>query len=521
MRKRAAFAAVFIGAVGVGAGVGVWAWANPGDTGTWQENSNSAASDNTETQSQMPPVIPAVRSYTPASGLGWRPEQGDRVVVGDPELADEGRLIASELGLKYVGQKSDARLGDLRLTLRDTDKNPESYTVTVHGGRVEISAPTAKGAFYGTRTLKQEVHGGGIAPEGVVHDEPAKPIRGFMLDIARKPYSEAWIEERIRELGDLKYNELDLHFSDDQAFRIESTTHPETVSQVHLTKVQVKRIVDLAASRHITVVPELDSPGHLGAVLAAHPELQLRNANGVVTKGAIDISNPASAKLIDDLMNEFADLFPGSQWNLGGDEYRALTVSDPQTSYPKVATAARQKYGPDAIVADVTTSWLNERAATVRAHHKTVRAWNDGFFRVTSIKPAQDLQVGYWTGKEFGAREPVNYLDAGRKVINYNDEYLYYVLGQPQTFMYPTGQRIYEQWTPRVLRGTTAVSANYDKQILGGAFAVWSDFPNAQTEAQVAAGIRMPLRATAQKLWNPGKPAMSWAAFKKLADHLS
>lgn len=52
-----------------------------------------------------------------------------------------------------------------------------------------------------------------------------------MLDIARKPYSESWIEDRIRELGDLKYNELGLHFSDDQAFRIESSTHPEIVSR--------------------------------------------------------------------------------------------------------------------------------------------------------------------------------------------------------------------------------------------------------------------------------------------------
>src|SRR5690606_21374236 len=137
-----------------------------------------------------------------------------------------------------------------------------------------------------TRTLKQAVRGGGTAPEGVVNDMPAKPRRGFMLDIARKPFTADWIEDRIRELGDLKFNELGLHFSDDQGFRIQSDTHPEVVSRNHLTKAEVKRIVDLAASRHITVVPEIDSPGHLGAVLAAHPELQLRNAQGVATRGA-------------------------------------------------------------------------------------------------------------------------------------------------------------------------------------------------------------------------------------------
>ncbi len=310
-----------------------------------------------------------------------------------------------------------------------------------------ISAPADAGVFYGTRTLKQAVHDGGTAPEGVVRDEPAKERRGFMLDIARKHYDAEWIKDRIRELGDLKFNELGLHFSDDQGFRIESDSHPEVVSADHLTKAQVKEIVDLAAERHIEVVPEIDSPGHLGAVIAAHPDLQLRNAQGTPTRGAIDISKAESAEIVDDLLNEYADVFPGSQWHLGGDEYQALTVSDPQASYPQLAAAARERYGPGATVADLTTGWLDDRARTVRAHDRTPRAWNDGFFRDTSVRPAAGLQVAYWTGKEIGARQPVEYLAAGREVINYNDEFLYYVLGEPQTFVYPTGERIYEQWT--------------------------------------------------------------------------
>ncbi|MFF9089386.1 family 20 glycosylhydrolase [Streptomyces sp. NPDC014991] len=543
--KRAVVAAAFVGTVALGTGVGVWAsdggggerqesaprssagrvsgadptGADPGGTGS---PSASPAPSRSYPLSQAPRTIPAVRSHTPARGPGWQPRHGERVVVGDAGLADEGRLIAGELGLTYAGRmgKGDVRAGDVRLALGGGGGNQESYTLTVRDGRVDISGPGQAGVFYGTRTLKQEVHGGGTAPEGVVRDQPAKPDRGFMLDIARKPYSETWIEDRIRELGDLKFNELGLHFSDDQAFRIESSTHPEIVSPNHLTKAQVKRIVDLAAGRHITVVPEIDSPGHLGAVIAAHPDLQLRNASGVATRGAVDISKDASARIVDDLLNEYAVLFPGGRWHLGGDEYQALTVRDPQASYPQLAAAARQAHGSGATVADLATDWLNDRYATVRAHDKTVRAWNDGFFRNASVQPEQGLQVAYWTGKEIGARQPAEYLNAGREVLNYNDEFLYYVLGQPQTFVYPTGQRIYEQWNPRVLRGTTAVPARYDAQILGGSFAVWSDRAGAQTESQVAAGIRMPLRATVQKLWDPGTPALSWAGFRKLADRL-
>ncbi|WP_422070908.1 beta-N-acetylhexosaminidase [Streptomyces lasalocidi] len=538
-RQRAVIAGAFVATIGLGVGVGVWAsTSGDGDGGNASAagagerepgrdatgaGSHSAAPAPTRTYplSQAPRTIPAVGSHTPARGPGWKPAAGKRVVVDDPRLADEGRLIAGELGLAYAGQKSDERAGDLRLTLNaGKGANPESYTMTVRGGRVTISGPTDAGVFYGTRTLKQEVHGGSTAPEGVVRDQPAKPRRGFMVDIARKYYTAGWIEDRVRELGDLKYNELGLHFSDDQGFRIASDTHPEIVSQRHLTKAQVKKIVQLAAARHITVVPEIDSPGHLGAVIAAHPDLQLRNAQGTATRGAIDISKDASAEIVDDLLDEYAGLFPGADWNLGGDEYQALVVSNPEASYPQLAAAARSAYGSGGTVADLTTGWLNDRAATVRAHHRTPRAWNDGFFRGTSVQPDKDIRVGYWTGKEIGARPPVEYLSAGRKVINYNDKYLYYVLGQPNDFFYPTGRLIYEQWTPRVLRGSTAVPARYDAQILGGSFAVWGDYPNAQTEDQVAAGIRMPLRATAQKLWDARRPTLTWTQFQALAGRL-
>nr|WP_189920419.1 glycoside hydrolase family 20 protein [Streptomyces asoensis] len=524
----------------LGAGVGVWASSDDdpspaGSAASRQAGGTSAAGDGGASAavaatpaptrsyalSTTPRTIPAVRAHTPARGPGWKPQSARRVVVGAPALADEGRLIAGELGLAYAGQRSDVRAGDLRLALNaDAGANPESYTMTVRGGRVTISAPTDTGVFYGTRTLKQEVHGGGTAPEGVVRDQPAKPQRGFTLDIARKYFSPAWIEDRVRELGDLKYNQLGLHFSDDQSFRIESDSHPEIVARQHLSKAEVKKIVDLAASRHITVVPEIDSPGHLGAVLAAHPELQLRNASGVATRGAIDISKNASANLLDDLLDEYAGVFPGAYWHLGGDEYQALTVSSPATSYPQLAAAARARYGSGAGVADLTTGWLNDRADTVRAHDRTMRVWNDGFFRGTSVKPASDLVVAYWTGKEIGARPPAEYLSAGRKVLNYNDEYLYYVLGEPNDFAYPTGRRIYEQWTPRVLRGTTPVAARYDAQILGGSLSVWCDLANSQTQAQVAAGIRVPLRATSQKLWDAGTPPLTWTQFTALANRL-
>nr|WP_312866314.1 glycoside hydrolase family 20 protein [Streptomyces boluensis] len=472
--------------------------------------------------SKAPQTIPAVSEHKAARGPGWRPGPDGRVVVSADDaddLADEGRLLAGELQLTYAEGKK-AGPGDVELALGSGEAGAESYTLDVSDERVRISATGDAGVFYGTRTLKQLTSGDGTAPEGVVRDGPAKPQRGFMLDIARKHFSAEWIEERVRELADLKYNQLGLHFSDDQAFRIESDEHPEVVSQDHLTKAEVRRIVKLASDLHITVIPEIDSPGHLGAVIAAHPDLQLRDVSGVPARGAVDISKPAAAKIVDELLEEYAELFPGAYWHLGADEYRALTVSNPEASYPQLVQAAQRKYGGAAKVQDLATGWLNDRADTVRPTGKKLKAWNDGFFRGGTVEAADDIEVEYWTGKEIGAREPVEYLSAGRKVANLNDEYLYYVLGEPNTFVYPTGKRIYEQWTPLVLRGTTPVAEKYNKQIVGATFAVWCDLSQSQTQEQVANGIRMPLWAFSQKVWDERKPTLSWGEFEQLARKL-
>ncbi|MFI6287195.1 glycoside hydrolase family 20 protein [Streptomyces sp. NPDC051018] len=492
-------------------------------TGPTAPGSPSPSPSRTYPLSTVPATIPAVRTHEPARGPGWRPGPGTGVVVarGSEALADEGKLLAGELKTAYRGVVP-ARAGDVELAL-DTAQagGPESYTVRTSGGRVLISGPAEAGVFYGTRTLKQAVRSGGAMPEGVVRDAPGRPQRGLMIDTARKNFSAAWLEDRLREMADIKLNQLGLHFSDDQGFRIESQTHPEVVSREHLTKAEVRRILALAKSLHIAVVPEIDSPGHLGAVLAHYPQLQLKDASGSPVAGAIDIGNPASARLVDELLREYADLFDGVYWHLGGDEYQALVRQNPEASFPGLAALARREYGPEGRVQDLATAWVNDRAAVLRPlGKKELRAWNDGYFRGGVVSIDKDIVVAYWTGKEIGARPPEEYLAEGRKVLNFNDEYLYYVLGEPNEFVYPTGQRIYEEWTPLVLRGTGPVPAKYSGQILGGSFAVWCDLAESQTPEEIAQGIALPLSATAQKLWDPRTPTRSWQDFTALAQRL-
>ncbi|MGW8551396.1 beta-N-acetylhexosaminidase [Streptomyces tubercidicus] len=513
----------------------------PGSTSA-KVNPSPAATPSWAPVTGTPQVIPAVRDFRRADGRGWRPSKGARVVVPAGEksnVADEAQRMANDLGLGLVYGDQTVRPGDIevKLTGNNSDNNvpvqsadDEEYTLTADGTRLTLTAPTDAGIFYGTRTVKQAVHAAGGLPEGTIQDRPGRPQRGMSLDNARKPFTQNWIEARLREIADLKLNQFQLHFSDDQGFRIQSTTHPEIVSADHLTKAQIRQIVALARTLHISVVPELDSPGHLGAVLAHYPELQLRNAQGRVITGAIDISNPKAAPLIDSLLREFSELFTNPKgapayWHLGGDEYQALMSSDPAARYPQLARAARQKYGPNGTIEDLTTGWLNDRQKTVEAKGKNrVEAWNDGFFSSPQASADKNRMVDYWTGKEAGHPVPETFLREGRNVMNFNDEYLYYVLGEPNQFVYPTGQRIYESWTPLVIRGTRPVpvpaSMTGPDRIPGARFAIWCDRAQAQTAAQVAAGIRLPLAALAQKTWDPRTPALSWTEFKALANRV-
>ena len=136
------------------------------------------------------------------------------------------------------------RPGDIELPLGSSDRGlgSEGYRLEV-GAVLRIEARTAAGAFYGTRSvlqlLRREQHHSGRP----ARDWPRYPERGLMIDNGRRYFGPRWLRRAIRELAYLKLNQLHLHFSDDQGFRIESSSHPEIVSDPHLTKRQVRGIV--------------------------------------------------------------------------------------------------------------------------------------------------------------------------------------------------------------------------------------------------------------------------------------
>ncbi len=392
----------------------------------------------------------------------------------------------------------------------------------VHDDRAERTGadhrPGRRGVFYGTRTLKQEVHGGGTAPEGVVRDAPAKPRRGFMLDMARKFYSAGWIEDRVRELGDLKYNELGLHFSDDQGFRIESGSHPEIVSPQHLSKAEVKRIVDLAASRHITIVPRSTRPGTWARSSPRTPTcnctaLRCRtagHARHLEAGGREDRGRPPQrvrGGVPRWLLASGRRRVPGTD---GAEPGRVLSATGRRCT-GEVRGERERRRPRDRLAERPRRRDARARPDDARVErrllpHQRGAAGQGPRGRVLDGQGAQRQAAGGVPGRgpqgdQLQRRVPL--LRAG----------------QPHTFVYPTGQRIYEQWNPRMLRGTAEVPAGYDGQILGGVLRSGAIAPPRRRRTRWRPGSGCPCGRRSRSCGTRGPP-LSWTEFRQLADRL-
>jgi hexosaminidase len=233
------------------------------------------------------------------------------------------------------------------------------------------------------------------------------------VDNGRKYFTTAWLRDHIRELSYLKMNVFHLHLSDREGFRIESFTHPEVPTAPYLTQTEVAELVDFAARYHVTIVPEIDSPGHLTAALRNHPELWM----GGTSAGNLDIGIDASYEFMEDLLRELIPLFPGPYWHLGADEYTWGNL-------PRYATYAQGRFcapgttasQPDALIGYV--NWLN---GLVKSYGKRSFAWHDVSRVVgnTCTTLDQDSVIDFWN------HEPTAALGRGHTVFNSNRWYTY------------------------------------------------------------------------------------------------
>ncbi|MFC6982690.1 family 20 glycosylhydrolase [Streptomyces cirratus] len=347
--------------------------------------------------SAPPQTVPALRQWT--AGTGSYTFTGTTRIAVDPaytdQLSDEAATFAEDLraltGRGVTVITGSAAPGDIGLSLGDPTLPAEGYRMTA-ATSLTIRAATDTGAFNGTRTVLQLLHRSLSLPAGTAVDWPAKAERGLMVDQGRKFFTVDWLKQHIKELAYLKLNTFHFHLSDTFGFRLESSAHPEIVSTDHYTKQDIADLVALGRTYHVTIVPEIDTPGHMNAVLAAHPELRLKSSSGALSPDFIDLSLPASYTLVKDLINEYLPLFPGPYWHIGADEY----VTD-YAKYPQLLDYARAHYGANATAKDTFYGFVNWADALVRAGGKTTRMWNDGIKSGDgTLGPNAGIVVEYW-----------------------------------------------------------------------------------------------------------------------------
>lgn len=268
--------------------------------------------------------------------------------------------------------------GDLVLELTGSD-TAEKYTIEITSDHIKISSTSAAGLYYGMQTLIKAlpveientsvVEMDWIVGNGKIEDEPDFAYRGAMLDVARHFISVEDVKHYIDQMGSLKLNYLHLHLSDDQGWRIEIKSWPKLTEIGGKTEVggteggfytqgEYTELVKYAADRFITVVPEIDMPGHTNAALASYAELNpgVNLPDGdfaTMTEGKIDFNildkNPEPAEIytgievgfstfatnkeitytfVEDVIRELVELTPGPYIHIGGDESHVTEKDD-------------------------------------------------------------------------------------------------------------------------------------------------------------------------------------------------
>lgn len=478
--------------------------------------------------------VPGVRRAERAAGV-WHPHPASALILlhtpnGEPasslrETVDAMREEFEDAGLLpnplRVGGIDEADEGDLAVELAPVagSTHPEAYRLEI-GPVVRLTANTEQAVRHGLRTVRQLLAAGEGLAYGLIEDEPATFERALHLDIGRKFYPKAWILDRLREMSELKLNTLQLHFSEHEGFTFESERHPEVMSERYLTKAEIREIIAEAKRLHIALIPSLDSPGHLAYALRHRPEWLLKNKNGEPARGALDITNPEAVAFVRDLIDEYAELFAGSDYfHIGGDEFIDFSHF---ADYPQLGRYAREELGIEGgTEVDAYVAYLNAVADRLEARGFVARVWNDGLYRDGQnqrVALKTSVQITYWTKWDRKMATAQTFADKGHELVNFNDAYFYYVLGEHAGYLYPTGAKIYESWhpglLPRIAEGEPQEwTQPYPSALIGCSFSVWSDKPEAQTIEEVAAGIREPLRAMAELAWNGEKRYGDYGAF--------
>jgi hexosaminidase len=308
---------------------------------------------------------------------------------------------ATGFPLVVLQQNGSMGTGYIQLFLKDDPGlEEEGYILEISSEKIILSARNPAGLFWGAQTLRQLLppriesssvqSGPWEIPSCTIRDHPRFPWRGVMLDVCRHFFNVEDVKYFIDLLVYYKMNRLHLHLSDDQGWRLVIDKWPRLAEYGgskevgggeggYYSKAQYAEIATYAQNRYITVVPEIDMPGHTNAALASYPEL---NCNGLapdlytgteVGFSSLCVGKEVTFTFLEDVIREIGEITPGPYFHIGGDEAAATSQDDYKTLMERVQSIVH-KNGKKAV------GW--EEISQVKLHPDTIaQYWSSGHAR--------------------------------------------------------------------------------------------------------------------------------------------
>ncbi|MBB4756111.1 hexosaminidase [Xanthomonas campestris] len=507
-----------------------------------RQTATAPAADHPRTTSTLPattaplPLIPAPAEARRGNG-SFRVGTGTVISIptGNAEVRRSAESLASLLqrtrGLTLeVRTETTASPHSIRLerTPQAPVAHKEGYSLDVDGNGIRIAARDGAGLFYGAisawQLMTPDARKGDVAlPAVAIRDWPRFGWRGQHLDVARHFHDVATVKHVLDAMAAHKLNVLHWHLTDDQGWRIEIKRYPK-LTEVgawrtppgagrhgtperyggFYTQQQISEIVAYAARLHITVLPELDMPGHAQAAVAAYPEDV--GVPGQRTQVGVDWGvNPylfntseRSLRFITNVLDEVLTLFPSAYIHIGGDE----AVKDQWEASPAVRAQMRKLGVRDA---HAMQGWFNEQlAAYLTSHGRRMIGWDE----ILEGGVPASASVMSWRGTE-GA---VTAAKQGHDVVLAPGDWLYLDNLQTTRSDEPNGRltvlplsKVYAfDPVPSTL---TAEQATH---VLGAQGALWSEYIPSRWHIDHALFPR--LSAVAEVTWSPAA-ARNWKDF--------
>ena len=429
----------------------------------------------------------------------------------------------------------------ISLVIDQSIQNPEGYQLTVSDNGIRIAGSTDAGVFYGIQTLRKSIpataQGMNVElPAATINDYPRFAYRGMMLDVSRHFFPVDSVKTYLDILALHNQNTFHWHLSDDQGWRIEIKKYPE-LTQIgskrketvighnsgtydgkeyggFYTQDQIRDVIDYAAERHITIIPEIDMPGHQLAALATYPELGCTGGpydvwgQWGVADDVICAGNEKSMQFLEDVLSEVIDLFPSEYIHVGGDE----AGKSAWKKCPKCQALMKEKGMKNV---DELQSYMIHRAEEfLNSKDRKLIGWDE----ILEGGLAPEATVMSWRGEDGGIKSA----RMGHDVVMTPGNYMYldFYQADPKTQPYAIGgytpiKKVYS-YDPVPADSLTAEECRH---ILGVQANTWTEY--IQTPEHLEYMMFPRALAVAEIGWTP-QELRTWEDFKpRMNNHIS